>query len=131
MIIRKLATRGKKRAASRRKEPRRNRAWLFLLVTSAAGVGSWIAALIGTSLLVNVGTLVTDVGAHDNGPQPIEARAAFPPVPPVHKVINVYDPPAAGPSAPASKPRPHSPTPTPDDRPSPSPTPHDDGGGDD
>jgi hypothetical protein len=130
MIIRKVAFGGGKGAGSRRKEPTRHRAWLFTLLTLGAGAGSGVAALIGTTLLVNVQTLVTDVGAASNAPQPIEARSVFPSVPPVHKVINVYDPPAARPSSPASRPHPSA-KPTPDDRPSPSPTPHDDGGGGD
>jgi hypothetical protein len=126
MIIRDVAFGGGKEAGSRRKEPTRHRAWLFTLLTLGAGAGSGVAALIATTLLVNVQTLVTDVGAQNNAPPPLEARTVFPSVPPVHKVIDVYDPPAARPVSPTTQPRPAA-SPTPHHRPSPSPT-HDDGG---
>ena len=126
MPVRKVAARGNGPVGSQRSRPGRNRAWLFAWLTLGAGAGSGMAALIGTSFLMNLQTLFSAIAAQDGAPPQIEARTLFPPVPAVHKVINVYDPPpAAAPSSPSPKPPRATPTPSPRHSPRPTPTPGD------
>lgn len=118
-MARKVAVRAGGNVTSRNSEPSRGRFRLFLMLVLAAGAGSGIAALIGNSVLLDLQTLAFNV--HDKAVvQTIEARTLFPPVPPVHKTVDVYDPaPAGGAGAPGPA---ASPTPSP--RPSPSPSHH-------
>ncbi len=129
MSVRKVAIGRSARAGSQEDRPKRNRLRLFLLLTLGAGGGAWIAALIANSWLGYLATLVIDVHS-SMGPQVIEARTMFAPVPPVHKTVTVYDPPAAtGPSRPTQKPAGTPPTPgsnpSPLGSPRPTPTPDD------
>jgi hypothetical protein len=81
-----------------RRKPKRNRALLFGVLTLSAGAGAGIAALVATTLAVGVEALAKDFHVHRNAAAPvIAASTLFPPVPPVHKVVNVYDPPASPP----------------------------------
>jgi hypothetical protein len=92
----------------------RGRARLFLVLTIGAGAGAGLFAMIASAFLVDLQNLVIDV--HSNiTVQSIAASSIFPPVPPQHKTIDVYDPPAAGPPA---NPSPNA-TPPPDPSPSP------------
>lgn len=119
-MTRKVAVRaGGGNPASKKPEPRRGRLRAFLLLIFAAGAGSFIAALVGNSVLLDIQTLAFDV--HDKTVvQTIDARNLFPTVPPVHKTVDVYDPaPGGTASTPGKKPA-ASPSPTP--RPSPSPS---------
>ena len=126
-MVRRLAIRATGRGGSPENAPKRNRAWLFVWITLGAGALSAVAALLGGWL-----TELSNLTATNPPPAQIEARALFPPVPAVHKVVDVYDPPppAAQPK-PAPKPPAAAPTPTPRASPSPihstpSPTPPDD-----
>lgn len=81
-----------------RRKPNRNGALLFGMLTLSAGAGAGIAALVVSTLAVGVEALAKDFDVHRNAAAPvIAASTLFPPVPPVHKVVNVYDPPASPP----------------------------------
>jgi len=131
MIVRKIAARGRLRAGPESREPKRNRAWLFLFLTLGAGAASGILALVGPGLVTDVGAAITThVTTTIN--EPIQASALFPPVGVQHKVIDVYDPPpparrvappAAAPPQPSPSPSPRrSPRPTPSGFPRPTPS---------
>lgn len=116
-MARKVAVRAGGKPALHSSGPKRGRLRAFLLLVLAAGAGAGVTALMAQSLLLDLQTFAIDV--HDKTlVQTIEAKTLFPPVPPAHKTVDVYDPaPAAGPS----KPKPGSTT-IPSPRPSPSPT---------
>jgi hypothetical protein len=109
-----------------REKPTRNRAWRFIFVTLGAGA---LAAVIATLIaaLPTAGSVIFRPAA----PQTIRATALFPSPPPVHKVVNVNDPPprqapqppAAQPTEPPEQHQP-SPMPTPSGSPRPSPPPN-------
>jgi len=103
MFARKLAVRSRGGADSLQKTPRPNLVWLFGMLTLGTGAVTGFASLV-------IGSFLTDVQAatatylHGNASaDPIQAATLFPPVPPVTKVIDVYDPPPA-----ALQPRPAS-----------------------
>ncbi|MGA7912820.1 MAG: hypothetical protein WB682_15325 [Candidatus Dormiibacterota bacterium] len=83
----------------RERKPRKNRALRFLVLTLGSGA---LAAL----LAIVIAGIPTVLGlAFPTGPTPeIQASAIFPPVQPVRKVIDVYDPPKQAP-----RPRPQPP----------------------
>jgi hypothetical protein len=94
MIIRKLAMSRNARAGYQQQRPNRSRARLFTWLTLASGAAAGIAAMVATSLGFGLQTLAADVDAHRNtAPPSIGARTLSPPVQPVHKVVDVYDPP--------------------------------------
>ena len=98
MILRRLAIGRSMKTAPRDRKPRKNRALRFLVLTIGSGA---LAAL----LAIAISGIPTVLGVvFPTGPQPeIRANALFPPVKPVHKVIDVYDPPT---QAPAPNPEP-------------------------
>jgi hypothetical protein len=132
-MVPKIAIRAA-RPGSDQPGPVRNRTRQFLVLTIGAGAASGLVALIGPALVTDVGAAITTHVAAP-APDPIQASAVFPSVPPQHKVIDVYDPappvrqappapPAtAAPTAPPTQsPRPaRSPRPSPSPRGSPSP----------
>lgn len=104
MSVRKTAIRESARLGSPRKRAKRGGAWLFTLLTLGAGAVAGMAALVATTFLAAAQTLAGDFALYDYSASPIEATTLFPPVPAVHKVVNVYDHPAVRPSRPASRP---------------------------
>lgn len=114
MMIRRLAIGRSIKAAPRDRKPRKNRAARFLVLTLGSGVLAALLAIVIAGIPTVLGLVFP------TGPTPqIQASAIFPPVQPVHKVINVYDPPKPAPR-PVSNPPAPAPSPT---RPSPSPRP--------
>ena len=103
MIVRKLAIRASARKGAQDMQPKQSRVGLFLLLTLGAGAGAAIASLVGTSILLDLQGVAANV-AQANRPPVIEARALFPPVPAVHKTVDVYDPAPAGGAPVASRP---------------------------
>jgi hypothetical protein len=95
MTVRRIAIRGSARAGSPRNGAKRGGAWLFALLTLGIGAMAGMAALVATTLMAGVQALASDFAPYDYTASPIEATTLFPPVPAVHKVINVYDPPPA------------------------------------
>ena len=131
MIVRKLAIRAGVRKGAQDMQPKQSRVGLFLLLTLGAGAGAALASLVGTSLLLDLQGVAANV-AQSNRPPAIEARALFPPVPAVHKTVDVYDPAPAvaqgSPSRSAPRPAPEAdgaprPDPSPSARPTRSPRP--------
>ena len=148
MSVRRIAARAAIRAAAGHQQPRKSRTGGFALLILGAGGISGVAALLGVPPFGNLQVFVRQIV---QGPPsgPIEARSIFPAVPPVHQVIDVYDPapppppPAAAPAPPAAPapkppqtpqatptPRHVHPSPTPPVTSSPSPSPSPGGGGD-
>lgn len=120
MSVRKIAARGRPRTGPDPRPPKRNRAWLFLLLTLGAGAVSGILALVGPGLVTDVGAAITThIAATTN--QPIQASTLFPPVGVQHKVVDVYDPPPPRRVAPPAPPHP-SPSPSPYRSPRPTPS---------
>jgi outer membrane biosynthesis protein TonB len=98
-----------------------------LVVTLSAGVLAGVAAMLGIWPFSGLQVLATQL-VHGDAPAMIQAHSLFPPVAPVHKTVDVYDPPRPQPAPPnpPSHPSPKpEPSPSPDHDPSPSP-----GGGD-
>jgi hypothetical protein len=95
MTVRKTAIRDSARIGSPRMRAKRGGAWLFALLTLGTGAAAGMAALVATTLLAAAQTLASDFAPYDYSASPIEATTLFPPVPAVHKVVNVYDPPPA------------------------------------
>jgi hypothetical protein len=125
MSVRRIAARAAIRAGSTDNPPKQNRTGRFAMLVIGAGAVSGIAAMFGVWPFGSLQVLVNQI-AHGSPTGPIEARSIFPPVPPVHQVIDVYDPPPAAAPAPPAPPAPQPPQATPTPRnahPSPSPTP--------
>ena len=91
MIVRRMAARGAVRRGSTDKEPRRKRAARYLLIIFSAGALAGLASLIGVWPFGDVKAEI-DRLVYGTPPQ-IQASSIFPPVQPVHQVVNVYDPP--------------------------------------
>jgi hypothetical protein len=128
MSVRRIVARGAFRTDSAEKQPKQNRTGRFAVLILGAGAVSGTAAMLGVWPFGSLQLFVTQI-IHGPPTGPIEARSIFPPVPPVHQVIDVYDPPPpAAPPAPVAPPAKASPkppqaTPTPrHEHPSPSPT---------
>jgi hypothetical protein len=135
MILRRPATHGKAKASSGNEGARR-RARRYVALIFGAGIASGAAALAGIPPFGSLQGLLSPI-AQFLHPQPasvpIQASTIFPPVPPVHQVVDVYDPPPPaqksnpGPQPPATTPTPHpKASPTPPLQSSPSPTPRGD-----
>lgn len=123
MILRRPATHGKTKAASGQ-EGGRSRARRYAALIFGAGIVSGTAALAGIPPFGSLQALIAPISQFLH-PQPasgpIQASTIFPPVPPVHQVVDVYDPPPA-PQPPRTGPAPHpNASPTPPLRSSPSP----------
>jgi len=91
-MIRRLAIGRSVKEASRGRKPRKNRVVRFLVLTLGSGA---IAALLAI-VIAGIPTVLGLVFPTRPAPQ-IQATAIFPPVQPVHKVIDVYDPPKQAP----------------------------------
>ena len=131
MIVDRLHPRTAKVAAGHQ-ERRRSRAGRYVVLTIGAGVVTGVAALAGIPPFGSLQALLAPISEylHPTPPSaPIQASTIFPPVPPVHKTVDVYDPPPAAraPNPPPKPPAATSPRPTaspsPPLRSSPSPTP--------
>jgi hypothetical protein len=120
MIIRRLAIGSSMKTAPRDRKPRKNRVLRFIVLTLGSGV---VAALLAI-VIAGIPTVLGVVFPAAAQPE-IKASALFPPVGPVHKVIDVYDPPppraAPRPAPPAAAPV--RPTAEPSQRPEPSQSP--------
>jgi hypothetical protein len=103
MTVRKTAIRQSARLGSPRTRAKRGGAWLFALLTFGTGAVAGMAVLVATTLLAAAQTLASDFAPYDYTASPIEATTLFPPVPAVHKVVNVYDPPPARPYSPPAR----------------------------
>ena len=104
-----------------RRQPSKNRTGLFVALTAGAGALCGVAALLGIGPFGAVHASANYARNIQTPAQPIEARALFPSVPPVTKIVNVNDPPRRSPEA---APRPEPPSPGSDDHhPHPSPSP--------
>jgi hypothetical protein len=130
MIGGRLRPRTAANGGSEQPERKRSRAGRYVLLIFGAGVVSGTAALAGIPPFGSLQALLAPISQllhPPPPPTPIQASAIFPPVPPVHKVVDVYDPPPPAPRAtsapqpPAASPRPKS---SPSPRPSPSPPLH-------
>lgn len=91
-MISRLAIGRSAKTAPRDRKPRKNRILRFLVLTLGSGV---IAALLAIAI-AGVPTVLGLVFPTAPAPE-IQADAIFPPVQPVHKVIDVYDPPKQAP----------------------------------
>ena len=91
-MISRLAIGRSMKTAPRDRKPRKNRVVRFLILTVGSGA---LAAL----LAIAIAGIPTVLGlVFPTGPTPaIQAIAIFPPVQPVHRVIDVYDPPKQAP----------------------------------
>ena len=121
MILRRHATNGRVKDASGPKERGPSRLGRNLLLILGAGVVSGMAALAGIPPFGSLQALVAPISQSlhpQAAPVLIQASAVFPPVPPVHKTVDVYDPPP-----PAARPNP-APPPAPTPKASPTPTHH-------
>jgi hypothetical protein len=88
---------------------KRNRVRRFALVTLSAGAISGVGAMFGIWPFSGLQVLATQLVQAAPANSAIQARTLFPPVPPVHQVVDVYDPPPA--VAPAQYPRAPNPEP--------------------
>jgi hypothetical protein len=142
MNMRRAAIVGTPSDGQETNQRKRSRTGRYVLLALGSGIVSGVASMAGIwpfggmqTVLVHAAQIVHPLA----GSQPIQAGSIFPPVPPVHRVIDVYDPaPPQSTKAPAppehspepkESPKPqHSPhpTPTPPVNSSPSPSPHDD-----
>jgi hypothetical protein len=145
MSVRRIAARAALRPGLEQNQPKQSRAGRFVVLIFGAGAVSGIAAMLGVWPFGSLQVFVNQI-VHGPPSGPIEARSIFPPVQPVHQVINVYDPPPAAPPPPAppppaAKPSPQPPkatptprhghpSPTPPVTSTPSPSPSPGGGGD-
>src|SRR5260370_31977225 len=100
--VRKLVDRGRAR-----EKPRRNRAWRFIFITLGAGALSAVTATL-IAALPTAGSVIF----RNPGPQAIQASSLFPSPGPLHKVINVNDPPPPQASRPPATEPTQSPEPT-------------------
>jgi hypothetical protein len=111
------------------KERKRNRAGLFLVLTLTAAGMSGFLAMLGFGPFGSLQVLAHQIISSGQSAQ-IQAGSIFPSVPPVHKVVTIYDPPRSAPPAgsgpPEDQPSP-SPKPSPKPEPSDSPEPGDNG----
>lgn len=125
MIVDRLFPRREAEVAGR-DERKRTRLGRYLVLIFGAGITSGVAALAGIPPFGSVQALLGPVSKslHPTPPSsPILASAVFPSVPPVHKVVDVYDPPPPARHSDPEPPRPPMTTPTPRPHPSASPSP--------
>lgn len=91
-MISRLAIGRSMKTAPRDRKPRKNRILRFLVLTVGSGA---LAALLAIAI-AGVPTVLGLVFPTSPAPE-IQSSAIFPPVQPVHKVIDVYDPPKQAP----------------------------------
>ena len=122
MSVRKAAVGAGAQADPQRKKHKTNRVFMFLLLTTGAGALAELIALLAPGMVSGTGELITIL--QGNSPVQIEASTLFPPVPPQHRTVDVYDPAPTRSSAPVRPTAaPPSPSPSPSPRRSPRPTP--------
>jgi hypothetical protein len=122
MSVRKAAIRAGAQAGPQQNKRKTNRVFMFLVLTTGAGALAELIALLAPGMVSGAGELVTIL--QGNSPVQIEASTLFPPVPPQHKTVDVYDPAPARSSAPVRPTTaPSNPSPSPSPRRSPRPTP--------
>lgn len=120
MIVDRLRPQ-KAKVAEGQREKRPNRTGRYLVLIFGAGVITGVAALAGIPPFGSLQALLAPASEylHPQPPlTPIQASTIFPSVPPVHKTVDVYDPP---PPARRSSPPPASTSPRPTTSPSPTP----------
>jgi hypothetical protein len=125
MIAGRLRPRTAVNGGSEQRDRKRSRLGRYVVLIFGAGVVSGTAALAGIPPFGSLQALLAPISQllHPQPPPaPIQASAIFPPVPPVHKVIDVYDPPPPAPRA-TSAPQPPATSPKPKASPRPSPRP--------
>jgi hypothetical protein len=93
MIVRRLAARRLVRKGSTAEEPPQKRAARYFLVVFTAGLLSGVAAWLGIWPFGSIQTLMAEVFGTSGNAQ-ISASSIYPPVQPVHKTVDVYDPPS-------------------------------------
>lgn len=74
------------------RKPRPNRSGHFAALTLSAGAVAAVAALLGVWPFGGLQAIVTHAFHPPAAASPLEAQLLFPPVGPVHKVVDVYDP---------------------------------------
>jgi hypothetical protein len=125
MIAGRLRPRTAANGGSDQRDRKRSRVGRNVVLIFGAGVVSGAAALAGIPPFGSLQALLAPISEllHPQPPAaPIQASAIFPPVPPVHKVVDVYDPPPPAPRA-TSAPQPPAAPPKPKASPSPRPSP--------
>jgi hypothetical protein len=127
MIAGRIRPRTAENGGAEGRDRKRSRVGRYTMLIFGAGVVSGTAALAGIPPFGSMQALLAPISQllHPQPPPaPIQASAIFPPVPPVHKVVDVFDPPPPAPRA-TSAPQPPaaSPQPRSSPRPRPSPTP--------
>jgi hypothetical protein len=90
------------RAGQGKSRPKRNRGGWYAALVLSAGASSALAASFGLWPFAALHLVATNAIHHVGVSSPIQARAIFPPVGPLHKALDVYDltpppPPAAVP----------------------------------
>jgi hypothetical protein len=105
------------------KKPSKNRLVRFVIVTLGAGVLAGVGAMLGIWPFSGLQALATQI-VQSNTPAMIQAQSLFPAVQPVHKTVDVYDPPRQVPARPTPPGHP-SPEPSSSPKPHPSPSPGD------
>jgi hypothetical protein len=134
MIVSRLRPPGSAKLREAQEGRKRSRPWRYIFWIFGAGVVSGTAALAGIPPFGSLQALLAPISnvLHPPAPPaPIQASTIFPAIPPVHKRVDVYDPPppprraVLAPQPPAAAPTPKThPSPTPPLSSSPSPTPH-------
>jgi hypothetical protein len=104
MIVRRLVASRSAKAVSRERKPSKNRVGRFIVFTLGSGALAALLAIVIAGIPTVLG-VVFPAGSPE-----IQASALFPPVQPVHKVVDVYDPPK---QAPRPNPAPVAPKPEP------------------
>jgi hypothetical protein len=125
MIAGRLRPRKAVNGGTDQRDRKRSRVGRYLALVLGAGVVSGTAALAGIPPFGSLQALLAPISQllHPQPPvAPIQASAIFPPVPPVHKIVDVYDPPPPAPRA-TTAPQPPATSPKPKASPRPSPTP--------
>ncbi len=79
---------------SAERQPKRGRAARFAAIILSAGILSGVAAMLGIWPFSGLQALATTI-VHGNPAAPASASGIFPAVPPQHKTVDVYDPPAS------------------------------------
>jgi hypothetical protein len=127
MFLGRQSIRGSVKPASGHEERGRSRLGRYLVLILGTGAVSGTAALAGIPPFGSLQALLAPISQllhPQQAPTLIQASSIFPPVPPVHQTVDVYDPapPAARPN-PAPQPPAIAPSPTPKAKAKASPTP--------
>lgn len=131
MNIRRAAPAGTPSDSREPNQRKRSHTGRYVLLALGSGIVSGVASMAGIWPFGGMQTVLVQAAQivhKPAGSAPIQAGSIFPPVPPVHKVIDVYDPAppqsTKPPAPPEHSPEPkQSPKPEHSPRPSPSPTP--------